>query len=127
MPPSEPTRHEPCPLGVAAMPTIGALSESAPIVAAGIDCAAIFADDACAAACAFAAAFRCVAAAAGFALPAPADVTAVTTAVSVTNEIAVYAISWTCVASVPRSTSPLHWSGVAPTGKIGTLAVGVER
>ena len=69
MPPSDATRHEPWPLGVAAMPTIGALIESAPIVAEGIDCAFT---------------------------PALADVTAVTTAVSVTNEIAVYAIRAAC-------------------------------
>ena len=38
MPPSEATRQEPSPVGVEAMPTIGALSESAPIAPDGMDC-----------------------------------------------------------------------------------------
>ena len=111
MPPSEPTRHEPCPLGVAAMPTIGALSESAPIVAEGIDCAAIFADDACRGCVRLGRGLPLRRRGRGLALPALADVTAVTTAVSVTNEIAVYAISLDACRLCPTINFPLALVG----------------
>jgi hypothetical protein len=38
MPPSVATRHEPRPLGVDAIPTMGAFSANAPIEPVGIDC-----------------------------------------------------------------------------------------
>jgi hypothetical protein len=46
MPPSAPTRHAPLPLGVAAMPTMGALSDSAVIDADAIGAVAAWAPEA---------------------------------------------------------------------------------
>ena len=101
-PPSEPTRHEPLPVGVEAIPTIGALSESAPMGVEGIDCALVVA---CAAAF-----FATLGVAAADLVAAPvalAVVTAVANAVSVARAIAMYAIHLDAGRLRPTITIPL--------------------
>src|SRR5579862_2507091 len=121
MPPSEATRHEPLPLGVDAMPTIGAFSDIAPIDTDGIDCSPSVMWTACAPgrAAAWVAVDGCA--------PgdvAPAEFRVVAKTVPVTSRIAARAIHLDAL-RVGSTVCPLV-ALAGPTQWIGTLRVGVE-